>query len=1222
MAKGDVITRKDIIQDDALNWGNEYATQLEKAIKKNEEFKKGIQDIVNAQKGIKGADNNSTYLKAKEEERLAFIKNMNAIREQAEAEKQLEKIKQEFAKTAKAEIEAQNKLEASKRRNTTQTIEERVAQQAENKVLRQAALEKLGLVSAYDKLNKSRTEAKNKLRDLIATENSSTESIKKAQKEFDVLDRKVKKADDAVRDFTKNVGNYPTIGKLAGGVKELAGAFGIVAGTAAFASVMKNAIAVVKEFDQSIADLKAITGASGKDLEFLKKNAIDMGKGVKGGAVAVVEAYKLIASAKPELLENVDALNAVTKATITLSQASGLELPDAASRLTDAMNQFGADASEAAYYVDVLAAGAKYGSAEIPQITDALLQFGSVAKSSNVNIEESTALIELLAEKGIKGAEAGTKLRNVLLKLSAPDALPKEAQQYLEKMGISMETLKDKSLPVQQRLEALKPILENDAAAVKVFGAENVVAAKSILGNTERLKELTSQMNENGVASEQAEIRMNTLQGKTERMGSTYDSLILSLNEGSGVVSKFFTFFVDGATNALEKLIRLNTSWDELYEKASKEGAEKGTNSFIRQFNNLMGTGSDSEIAETIKSVAQRNIKLYRDKLNEAIENGKTKSSGISLYGITITENEYNLEVEKLKGFIAAEQAIIDESNKKQNESSKKAKEDEIKLEEEQTEITKEELEKRKKLREEYLKRLQKLDADAFALMKFRLEQEIEISNDIADNENESIDDRIDAYLNAQQVEIALAKETAKRKLEEISKYNDGIRDLSSSEIQTLLNGGEIKKKLTDDEILVLEEYAAKQKGIDNKILENKQKLTDSIIEIENKKNASILKNQDTELNKKLLRENQDFQDTLNAIGDNQKAIEDATKDHEERVLKIKKEYIKKGVEEQIKSVELLLNNEGISADKRAEIENRLSKLKLELNQIDLDSTLDTNDKKLYSDQEYAEAVIEVTQQLVGALSDLTNALFDARISKIDEDIAKNDEYYAKQIELAGNDARQKELLEVEAEKKRQELEKKKRKEQTKQAIFNKAMKIVDIGVATALGIMQSYAQLGPIAGNAGALLVGILGGIQTAAVLATPIPKYKMGRKGGKEELAIVGDGGVNEIIERKSGKLELTPATDTLVKLYSGDSVHSSVDEFNRLKKASFMASLSMDNKKISDYEAMKHFDNAYSKELVDEMRMTRRAVQKQKGPIILNNAPDLDHELWKLNFGNFKR
>lgn len=1210
MAKGDVITRKDIIEDEALNWGKKYASQLDSAIKKNEEFKKGILEIVSAQKNIKGADNNSSYLKAKEEERLAFIKNMNAIREQAEAEKQLQKIKQELARTAKLELDTQNKLEISKRRNTQQTIEERVAQQAENKALRQAAMEKLGLVGIYSKLNNARTEAKNKLKDLIASENASAEAIKKAQKEFDILDAKVKRADHAVGDFTKNVGNYPTIGKFTAGVKDLAGAFGLVAGTAAFAAVMKNAIKIVREFEQSVADLQSITGASGKDLDYLKKQAIDMGKGVKGGATAVVEAYKLIASAKPELLENVEALNQVTKATITLSKASGLELPDAASRLTDAMNQFGADASEAAYFVDTLANGAKYGAAEIPQVTDALLKFGAQAKSSNISIAESTALIELLAEKGLKGAEAGTALRNVLLKISAPDALPKEAQQYLEKLGISMETLKDKSIPVQERLEALKPILDDDAAAVKVFGAENVVAAKNILGNTERLKELTSKMYENGTAAEQAEIRMNTLQGKTEKMTSTYDSFILSLNEGSGVMSSAMTVMVEGLTNGLDLLTRLNTSWDELYAKANEKGKEIGENTFRVDGKSL------ERLKEERKKLFDAAVD-YRKQIADAKAQLEDLGSIVNFVG----DGGLRDRIEELEGFLGQTEGAWEKTRRRINEIQSLEKEEAAKIEAEQTELTKEELEKRKKAREQYLKRLQKLDADAFALMKFRLEQEIEISNDIAENDKESIDDRIDAYLNAQQVETALAKETAKRKLEEISKYNDDVRDLTSSEIQTLLNGGEIKKKLTDDEILVLEELAAKQKEIDDKIVEDKQKIVDSIVEIEAKKNAKILQNQDTELNKKLLRENEDFQDTLDALGDNQKAIEDATKDHEERVLEIKKEYIKKGLEEQIKSVELLLNNESISADKRAEIENRLSKLRLELNQIDVDSSIEKNEKKLLSEEEYSEKVREMSEELVGALTDLTNALFDARIANIDNDIQKNEEYYSRQIELAGNDQRQKDLLQKESDKKREELEKKKRKEQTKQAIFNKAINITEIGLKTAQAVVAALA-VGPPQGYVFAALSAALGAAQLAAAIATPIPKYKHGRKGGKAEIAMVGDGFVNEVIENPDGSAYITPNYPTLTYLEKDAKVHSTVDDYLALQRASTMATLQSQGNQMNEYQAMQLFDKAYTKELLEETKLTRKAIEKQKQPIVINKTADIDHELWKLNFTKFGR
>jgi hypothetical protein len=66
--------------------------------------------------------------------------------------------------------------------------------------------------------------------------------------------------------------------------------------------------------------------------------------------------------------------------------------------------------------IDALAAGAKYGAAAIPEVSEAMVKFGAAAKAANVSVIESTALIETLAEKGLKGAEAGTAIRNVLLK--------------------------------------------------------------------------------------------------------------------------------------------------------------------------------------------------------------------------------------------------------------------------------------------------------------------------------------------------------------------------------------------------------------------------------------------------------------------------------------------------------------------------------------------------------------------------------------------------------------------------------------------------------------------------------------------------------------------------------------------------------------------------------------------------------------------------------------
>ena len=375
-------------------------------------------------------------------------------------------------------------------------------------------------------------------------------------------DTQLKKLDKTVGDNFRNVGAYE---KGVSGLKNMLGGLGVAIGVG---SVFSSSVRTVSEFGDAVADLSAITGATGKDLDFFKKQSIEMGVNVKGGASAVVEAYKLIAGAKPELLTNAEALNSVTEAAILLSKASGMELPEAATALTDAMNQFGADADQASKFVDVLASGAKFGAAEIPQITEALLKFGAVAKTSNVNVQESTVLIETLAEKGLKGADAGTALRNVMLKLSAPDALGKDAQDRLRAMGINFEALSDKSKPFSERLAVLKPLLKDNAALVKVFGTENAVAATTLLSSTDRIKELTSQMDSNGVALEQQEAKSKTLSEAYNRLKETFNGFILNMSEGTGAAS--------GLSSAMDFLSKnFNTIMSVLWQGVKVWGAYK-----------------------------------------------------------------------------------------------------------------------------------------------------------------------------------------------------------------------------------------------------------------------------------------------------------------------------------------------------------------------------------------------------------------------------------------------------------------------------------------------------------------------------------------------------------------------------------------------------------------------------------------------------------------------
>jgi TP901 family phage tail tape measure protein len=545
----------------------------------------------------------------------ASAEKLNAIFEKTN------KVKLDAAKLSESSTVALDRLKEAQNGQTSAKIQERVATELNNKTLKQEALERLGLVSAYSKLTTARDVSKNKLRDLIASETASTAEIKKAQKEFLELEKKVRGADSAVNSISKSAKGF-SLSNISGGVKDLIGAFGLTLGITAFVAGLKDAFKTINQFEQSIANLSAITGASGKDLAFLRNSAIEMGQGVKGGAKEVAEAYALIASAKPELLENVQALNQVTAAVITLSQASGLELPNAAKSLSDALNQFGAGADEASKFVDVLAAAAKFGAAEIPSLTEAILRFGAVAKSTNVSIQESAALVELLAENGLKGARAGTALRNILLKISAPDALPRRAREAIDQLGISMETLKDKTIPVQEKLEALKPLLKDNANVVKVFGLENSVAALNILSHTERLADLTEKVDQNGIALEQAALRTDTIIGKTDKLGATYDSLILSLDNGTGPVSEFFKLYISGADSALKSLIKLLSSQTQLLESAQTKGALSGAAAFSQKLNDLAGSKLSPKARESIGT----RIREIDDLLKKGVKGLDTKS--------------------------------------------------------------------------------------------------------------------------------------------------------------------------------------------------------------------------------------------------------------------------------------------------------------------------------------------------------------------------------------------------------------------------------------------------------------------------------------------------------------------------------------------------------------------------------------------------------------------
>lgn len=307
------------------------------------------------------------------------------------------------------------------------------------------------------------------------------------------------------------------LNKLTGASKKVSLKTKAMAAAAVAAAVIftKKSVQANRVFSKSLSDLSAITGATGDQLNYLKAQALDIGATTQLSASQAAEAFKLIASAKPDLLQNSAALNAVTRSAVTLAEAAGTTLPDAAKSLSLALNQFGADATEANRYINVLAAGAKFGSSEIEQTTEALKNFGTTAANSKVSIEQATAAVQVLAKQGQLGAEAGTSLRNIILILN--QSIDKQLRPNVVGLTKSLENLRKKNL--------------DSTALTKLFGRENVDAATGVLQNVDALAELQKKLTGTNTAQEQASVKTDNLDGDFKNLSSATEALELAIGK-------------------------------------------------------------------------------------------------------------------------------------------------------------------------------------------------------------------------------------------------------------------------------------------------------------------------------------------------------------------------------------------------------------------------------------------------------------------------------------------------------------------------------------------------------------------------------------------------------------------------------------------------------------------------------------------------------------------
>ncbi len=294
--------------------------------------------------------------------------------------------------------------------------------------------------------------------------------------------------------------------------------------------------------DRQMHDLSAVAGVTGDGLKQIEGFARESAKAFGTDASVAVEGYKLLLSQlSPELGKYPDALRAMGDCIQTTSRLMGGDGVAAAQVLTTAMNQYGVSledptaASETmARMMNAMAAAGQAGSAELPAISAALQQCGMAAKAAGVSFEETNAAIQVLDKAGKKASEGGVALRNVLGQLSKGRFIEKAAAEELQKAGIDVTALGDNTRSLKERLEMLKPMLDDSALLSKFFGVENANAARALIAGTDSLQGFTDAVTGTNSATEQAAIIMDSYAERQARVNQKIEDMKISLFQLTG----------------------------------------------------------------------------------------------------------------------------------------------------------------------------------------------------------------------------------------------------------------------------------------------------------------------------------------------------------------------------------------------------------------------------------------------------------------------------------------------------------------------------------------------------------------------------------------------------------------------------------------------------------------------------------------------------------------
>lgn len=433
--------------------------------------------------------------------------------------------------------------------------------------------------SAYDSLKETISEQQNRLNelkgkyaDVVLEQGKNSDSAQKLAGEIDKLSSelndnksKLNDADKAADDLDNtlddlgesadNSSNGFTVmkGALANLVAE-----GIQRAVDAIKDFVKETINVGREFDSSMSNVQAISGATDEELQMLRDTAKEFGSTTQFSASQAADALGFMALAGWDANQSADALGGV----LNLAAASGMDLAQASDMVTDYMSAFGMEASESAKFADMLAYAQANANTTAQGLGDAFKNTAANMNAAGQDIETVTSLLAMMANQGLKGSEAGTALTAIMRDLTAKMkdgkiAIGDTTIAVMDANG-NYRDLTDILADVEKATQGMGDA-EKAAALSSTFTSDSIKGLNLILnaGVGEAAAFEEQLRNSGGTAEEMAYIMNDNLNGDLTALKSKlegvqielYEKFEPALRQGVEALSKM----LDGVMGLVEK---------------------------------------------------------------------------------------------------------------------------------------------------------------------------------------------------------------------------------------------------------------------------------------------------------------------------------------------------------------------------------------------------------------------------------------------------------------------------------------------------------------------------------------------------------------------------------------------------------------------------------------------------------------------------------------------